>query len=153
MNNRDGLLRYSGNNSEDFAKISARRGNAGLAIFNLEPSEISTSSPRYGFLHDAYHPDADGPGRGNAGTALLSGHREKNGTTGFRRRIFLMAADFYGQDILWTAEKISALSGKISNSCQSWQINADDQNKIIITGKEGNSYTLVNTGSTWHIES
>ena len=140
LNNRDGLLNYSSSDN----KITSQRGNAGMAIFSFD---LNISSPRYGFLHDAYHPEVDGPGRGNAGTALLSGHHEKEKISGFRRRVFLISADFYGKDTLWQADRTQENSYTLSNGTQTWQLTCENENILITDSK--NSMKLVRKDQTW----
>ena len=140
LNNRDGLLNYSSSDN----KITSQRGNAGLAIFNFD---LNISSPRYGFLHDAYHPEVDGPGRGDAGTAIHAGHHEKENISGFRRRVFLISADFYGKDVLWQAERTQENSYTLSNGTQNWQITCENDQITISDSK--NSMKLVRKDHTW----
>ena len=141
LNNRDGLLNYSSNNN----KITARRGNAGLAIFNCN---LNISSPRYGFMHDAYHPEVDAPGRGNAGTALHAGHQEKDNLSGLRRNIFMIAADFYSKDSLWQAEEISENSSALFNGSLRWQITLEDDG-FVIAQNGRNTAKLIRKEQTW----
>ena len=66
LNNRDGHLNLKIVQPD---RLVARRGYAGMKIFNL--TEDSFSGPVYGFMHDAYHPLPNQPTEGKPGSGLL----------------------------------------------------------------------------------
>ena len=145
LNNRDGLLEYKVVNDASSTRTVARRGNAGLKMFCADREKISAGAGRYGFLHDAYHPDAGVGGAGNAGTAIHAGHSEKVSSSGRRRYIFPMAADIYGASAHWHLRSNDPLICALESfgTGQLWQVDASQRENLVITDK--------NSGRTWHL--
>ena len=145
FNNRDGLLEYKKVDDASSARTVVRRGNAGLKMFCPNREKVSQASERYGFLHDAYHPDAGVGGAGKPGTALYGGHNEKECSTGFRRYMFPMAADTYGASAHWHLRGNDPLVCTLESfgAAQQWQVDARDVNNITITDK--------NSGRVWQL--
>lgn len=156
FNNRDGLLEYKVVNDASSTRTVIRRGNAGLKMFCADREKISTLPPRYGFLHDAYHPEPGIGGAGNAGSAINAGHYEKELTSGFRRYMFPMAADFYGASAHWHLRGSDPLICALESFGiqQLWQIDASQKENIVITDKNSSRiWTLLYKDGIWSLES
>lgn len=154
FNNRDGKLEYKKVNDASSQRMVIRRGNAGLKIMSGDRENLKFSGESYGFLHDAYHPDAGAEGAGEAGTALLAGHCEIGSQKGFRRHVFGMAADLYGASAHWHLKKDEDLLCRLESfgAEQSWQIDARDTGKIIITDRvSGKVCTLACENGIWQL--
>ena len=154
FNNRDGKLEYKKINDASSQRMVVRRGNAGLKIMSVDRENIKFSGESYGFLHDAYHPDAGAEGAGEAGTALLAGHCENDSASGFRRHVFAMAADLYGASAHWHVKVEDDLVCRLESfgAEQSWHIDARESGNIVITDKKsGEVYRLVCENGNWKL--
>ena len=124
-------------------------------MFCADREKISTLPPRYGFLHDAYHPEPGIGGAGNAGSAINAGHSEKELTSGFRRYMFPMAADFYGASAHWHLRGSDPLICALESFGiqQLWQIDASQKENIVITDKNSSRiWTLLYKDGIWSLE-
>ena len=154
FNNRDGILEYKKVNDASSARMVIRRGNAGLKIMTPDRENIRFSSESYGFLHDAYHPEAEAQGAGKAGSALLAGHRECKAASGFRRYMITMAADLYGASAHWHLRADGPLAAALESFGreQLWHVDATGKDNIIITDKvSGKVYTLACKDGDWQL--
>ena len=154
LNNRDGILEYKKVNDASSSRTVARRGNAGLKLFNVDRENIKARAEIFGLIHDAYHPIAGQEGTGKPGSAILAGHSEIANTVGRRHYLFAMAADLYGASAHWHLRPDNALSAELESfgKNERWHINAENPENIIITDRNSNkTWRLTNNSSTWQL--
>ena len=156
FNNRDGVLDYKKVLDASSSRTVARRGNAGLKLFNVDREKIKNGGETFGFLHDAYHPSAGAEGAGNPGSAILSRHTETGNTSGRRHYLFAMAADHYGASAHWHLRSESSLSAELESygKAERWHVNAENPEKLIITDRvSAETWQLIRSASgNWKLE-
>ena len=112
LNNRDDQLdlKWIGDD-----RLVARRGNAGMKLFNLSGSR--RESIRYAYLHDAYHCLPNHPGEGRPGSGVLVRWSEKQARAQ-RQALHAMIMDGYG-------------------SVADWHLQQEDVHTTVVTGWKG----------------
>jgi hypothetical protein len=139
LNNRDGTLdyRYVGKD-----RVVARRGNAGMKLFNCSGGLPSTV--QFACVHDAYHCLPDHPGEGHSGSGHLLTWRDHT----MRKQLtslHAIAVDRYGPVADWhikTDENGTSTTGLAG--CVDWHIKLDEQQQAIDLSEtvSGRQYAL-----------
>ncbi len=138
LNNRDDNLdiKWIGDD-----RLVARRGNAGMKLFNLSAARKETI--RYAHVHDAYHCLPNHRGEGRPGSGILVRWTEKQPTTK-RVAIHAMVMDGYGSVADWHMHQeqgITEVTGLKKSPC--WRLKIDPDT-LTMTVEETHSKQLVN---------
>lgn len=100
LNNRDGCLQLKPFPPD---RLVARRGNAGMKLFNLSHGRLT--GPEHAYVHDAYHPHPAGIGEGLPGSGQLMTFHEP-GANKERTAVHAIALDGYGEIAAWHLKTI-----------------------------------------------
>lgn len=104
LNNRDGKLDLKTCPPD---RLVARRGNAGMKLFNLGNAHLTV--PEHAYVHDAYHPHPAGTGEGRPGSGQLITFQEFD-PANERTSVHALALDSYGGIAAWHLKSMAGLS-------------------------------------------
>lgn len=148
LNNRDDTLDYRFVGQD---RIVARRGNAGMKLFNC--ADASPSNAAFACVHDAYNCLPDHRGEGRPGSGQLITWNDSELTTQ-RTALHAIVVDDYGPVAEWHLKNDAtghSLEG--SNGSVDWHIQTLEQSQIILTERVSNrQYNIaVDASGKWQI--
>jgi hypothetical protein len=143
LNNRDGQLEYKLIHPD---RIVARRGGAGMKLFHIGPAE--PEGPKYGHIHDAYHPLPSQRGEGASGSGRHFTWVSHEEATEFQR-IHAIALDDYGPVVSWHLRYRSDTDISLEGQDENWDLLLEE-NRIVVTETfSGRTYVVEVKNEKW----